>query len=622
MASSYFIFAGLIGGLFALVALFHNGRFSSGLLGFAFFGSNIGLLVSYLFMPAINPFFATTVITIVLLFWFALLMLHVSEDTFSGSPATLVGACLTVLTIIVMVATTFSMFHSDRYASLLVPNEEKRDTSMPLIDQSQARLVTPKLARKRAAELLSSSDEQGIGSRVVIGEMWGNEIDGTMWWIAPLEHSGFFRWLNFDNTPGYIMVSQFNELNAKFVQDKPIKYGIEAWYWDNVYRHLYANGHVSYSYEDAVFQIDDEGNPHWLVGMSEPQVGFAAYMPVRWALVDANTGDISIYDDPADVPEWVDRLYPQDIIANRFDDWGCFSQGFGSCWFSKQNVIQSTPGISITINPSGEIIYYSGTQFANAKAEGASSGVFITNARTAETTFYPRAGITETAAKSVMDQAYANFDGYRADTPLLLSINGMEAYFAIVLDAAGVRKGFAIVAQDNRNTIGTGNSVQAAVSDFMRSMQRSKRDLAFESGSGSSGHEFEGLVVTYLPYVQNGRTVFYVSIDTLPNKILEVSEEKISEIVATKVGDPVRVSVDNTQPGIVYVTSFDNLRVNLSEEGLQPVVDKKMEDAFERFEEDKKRADAEALLEGLSQEDLDKLLMLLRSAEDATNEAE
>lgn len=618
MFSSSYLAWGFAGALIFGLTLLFSIRNGAIVAAGCFLGFLAGWAISFAFMPAFDPWLGQSVILFLVLFGGAAL-LALSGDTSRAAGPMVLWVLLAIVAAAVSFASTFSGFHADRYAKLLVPVQESRMTGIPLIDQSQARLVTDELARKRAAEMISASDEQGIGSRVVIGEMWGNEINKTMYWIAPLEHSSFLRWFSFGTTPGYIMVSQFNEVNAKFVQDQPIKIGKQAWFSDNVYRRVYMEGLIDYEYGDAMFQVDDSGHPYWVVPLLYPQVGMGGYMPVKWALVDATTGAVQTFDDPAKIPAWVDRVYPQDIVAQRFDDWGCLGQGWIACTFTGQNVITSTPDISVTIDPDDHIVYYSGTQFANTKAEGASSGVYVANARTGRTVFYPRAGITETEAQSVMTQAWSNYEGYKAAEPILLSVNGHEAYFSIILDAAGVRKGFAIVSQDNRNIIGFGNSVQSTVTEFSRSLQRSGRDSAFEPGKRAAEASVEGLVVTFTPYVQNGKTVFYVTIDTQPNKIFEVSDEKIGEIVATKVGDPVRVTSDNYQPGVVYVTGFDNLRFDLKEEGLQPKVDKSMKDARERYEEQKDRSDAKAIIERLNPEQLNRLLEALRATQGSSS---
>jgi len=545
----------------------------------------VSWLSAWYFMTAFSPFLVST--------WFHLLLVvvvAVGLDTLGrdGPPARSIAAWGAAYTFLVILATVSSLplFHANRYASLMVPVIKERDVSVPLVDQSQARLVTDDLARKRAAELLASADEDGLGSRVVVGEVWGNKVGDTMYWIMPLEHSGFWRWMSNDTTPGFIAVSQMNEMNTRFVQNKPLRIGVEAYLDDNVYRHLFNRGFKSEIMGDAIFMVDEQWNPYWLVPLSLPQVGIGGEMPVRWSLVDAVSGEVTTYDDPADVPEWVDRLYHQDMVSERFNDWGCWSQGWWACAFSSNDVIVSTPGINVTIDAGLDIVYYSGTQFSNNKSDGATSGFYTVNARTGKIDFYRRAGITEEAAKAVMDGAFADFEGYHAADNVLLTINGEATYFSVVVDGAGSRKAYALVSQTNRNVFGKGNSIQAALTDYGRSMQRANRDAGFDPGSNGGGQSFEGRVATFMPVVQNERTSFYLTLDSLPGKIVEVSEEKIGEIVVTGIGDSVRITTDNTEPGVVFATSFDNLGFTFAEGGVQLQVDARNEQANEVRQED------------------------------------
>lgn len=473
--------------------------------------------------------------------------------------------------ICVGMVTSAPMFNAQQYGSLIVPEMKERDATVPLVDQTQARVVTDSLAVKRAAEILASATEAGLGSRVVTGDVWGNKVGDTMYWIMPLEHNGFWKWMANDSTPGYIAVSQMNEMVTKFVQDKPLKIGEKAWMDDNIYRHLFNRGFKNQIMGEAIFQVDDEWNPYWVVPMYLPQVGIGGEMPVSWSIVNATTGEVANYENEADVPAWVDRLYHQDMIAERFNDWGCWSQGAIACMFTGNNVTVATPGINVTIDSGLDIVYYSGTQFQNNKSEGATSGFFTANARTGKISFYRRAGISEEAAKGVMNGAYADFEGYRAADNVLLSLNGKEVYFSVIVDGNGSRKGFALVLQTNRNVFGKGNSIQAALTDFGRSMQRAGRDAGFSSAPAPVNKVYSGIVKTITAVVQNDRTSFYLTLDTIPGKIIEVSEEKIGEIVVTKVGDRVQFQTDNEEPGVIFATVFDNNEFLLSD---GPIVEK------------------------------------------------
>ncbi|MCV9964557.1 hypothetical protein OIU34_21955 [Pararhizobium sp. BT-229] len=568
-------------------------------------------VIAWMFMTSFSPWLASTYVQVVVVAGFSVGMRGLFGDMRGGSILAYVAGVVGL--IVVAILSSAPMFHASSYANLMVPEIKERDATVPLVDQSQARIVTDELAKKRAAEVLASATEEGLGSRVTMGEPWGNKVGNTMYWLIPLEHSGFFKWLSHGTTPGYIAVSQMNEMNTKFVQDKPIKIGVEGWFDDNIYRHLFNNGFKSQIMGEAIFQVDEDWNPYWVVPMYLPQVGIGGDMPVSWSLVNATTGEIQTFTDEAKVPAWVDRLYHQKMVSERFDDWGCWSQGWAACMFSGNEVIESTAGINVTIDASLDIVYYSGTQFQNNKSEGATSGFYTANARTGKITFYRRAGITEEAAKQVMNGAFADFEGYHAADCVLLTLNREAAYFSIIVDGSGSRKAFAIVSQTNRNVYGKGNSVQAALTDFSRSTQRAGRDAAFEPGTDVASLSFEGVVLTLTPVVQNERTSFYLTLNTLPGKIVEVSEEKIGEIVVTKVGDRVRFTTDNAEAGVMFSTAFDNLGFELVEGPVQTQVDSRNAQAVKEREEAALLEGAMGKIRALSPEELRTLREFLRS---------
>lgn len=525
--------------------------------------ATLSAFLAWAFMTSFSPYLVGTYVQ--------LLVVAIASGglrMLSGPVAGLSLACYTTATVVTvgfMIAFSAPFFHAEEYGRLMVPELKEHDAHVPLVDQTQARIVTDALAAKRAGEILASADEPGLGSRVMIGEAWGNKVGKTMYWLMPLEHSSVFKWYSNGTTPGYIAVSQMNEMTTKFVQDKPIRIGTEAWGDDNVYRHIFNRGFKTQIMGEAIFQVDEDWNPYWVVPLSEPQIGVGGEMPTGWAIVDATSGDTKLYTKEADVPAWVDRLYHSDMIAERFDDWGCWSRGWKACMFSGNDVIESAPGINVTIDANLDLVYYSGTQFENNKSVGATSGFYTANGRTGRIIFYRRAGITEAAAKAVMNGAYADFEGYRAADCVLLTLNGEAAFFSIIVDGNGSRKAFAIVSQTNRNVFGKGASIQAAVTDFGRSLQRVSRDAGLAAGDGPRGLAFEGVVLTLVPVIQNDRTSFYLTLDSLPGKVVEVSEEKIGEIVVTKVGDRVRFSTDNDEPGLVFSTGFDNLGFEFKE---------------------------------------------------------
>jgi nicotinamide riboside transporter PnuC len=76
-----------------------------------------------------------------------------------------------------------------------------------------------------------------------------SKVNNDLYWVAPLLHSGFFKWINNqEGTAGYVMVSATNERDVKLVQNIEgksikIKYQPQAYFQSNLERFLYFSGY-------------------------------------------------------------------------------------------------------------------------------------------------------------------------------------------------------------------------------------------------------------------------------------------------------------------------------------------------------------------------------------------
>ena len=146
--------------------------------------------------------------------------------------------------LIVPVITSFAGFHAKKYYDL--PGEVitgKFSDDVAAIDMSQVRRVDGRLARNVADKRLG--EDRGLGSRVEVGRMSIQTVNGKLFWVGPLNHSKFRRWLdNRSGTPGYVMVSASNENDVELVMEvneNPLnlRYNRGAYFWDKPARHLY-----------------------------------------------------------------------------------------------------------------------------------------------------------------------------------------------------------------------------------------------------------------------------------------------------------------------------------------------------------------------------------------------
>jgi len=201
--------------------------------------------------------------------------------------------------LIVPFMTSFAAFHAGKYYNLpgdVVIGEFSEDVAA--IDMSQVRRVDARLARNVADKRLG--EDRGLGSRVQVGRMSIQTVNGKLFWVGPLNHSKFRRWLdNRAGTPGYVMVSASNENDVKLVMElneKPlnIRYNKGAYFSDKPERHVYDNGYATHGQTDWTFEIDDQGRPHYVITDYKKRVGFKGADALGVIVLDVQTGGVEI----------------------------------------------------------------------------------------------------------------------------------------------------------------------------------------------------------------------------------------------------------------------------------------------------------------------------------------
>ena len=177
--------------------------------------------------------------------------------------------------------TSLPMFRSQSYREMIgkVHNGQELSKHIAPISLDKIRAVDESLAMLLGEKILGS--QPALGSQVEIGDFTIQKVDDVVYWVAPLLHTGFFKWWrNSEGTPGYVMVSATNERDVRLVQDiggKPvkIKYQPEAFFGSQIQRHVYFNGYETVGLGDFEFEVDDNGKPFWVVSLYKKKVGFA-----------------------------------------------------------------------------------------------------------------------------------------------------------------------------------------------------------------------------------------------------------------------------------------------------------------------------------------------------------
>jgi hypothetical protein len=526
----------------------------------------VTLFFFYVTLPVISYGFSG--ITVLFIIIAALLFFTFSKFTISSDgksykpvhvfwkiPALLIGIAI-IYSFILPFFTSHPIFRNKDYRNLIgkVENGDKLTNHIAPISMNEIRVVDESLAYLLGEKILGS--QPALGSQAHLGEFFIQKVNGKLYWIAPLEHSGFFKWLNNKKgTTGYVMVSATNERDVKLVQEvngKPIflKYQQEAYFQSNLHRYLYFNGYNTVGLTDFSFEIDDEGMPFWVVTKYKKQVGFSGNDATGIVVVNAQNGEIKEYNIK-NTPAWVDRIQPISFIKDQLNDWGEYVKGYWN--FSNENKLQITEDLTLVYGKDNKSYWYTG--ITSVGKDESAVGFVLVDTRTKQTTFYKQSGATEFAAQSSA-QGKVQEKGFVASLPIPYNINNIPTYVMTLKDNGGLVKMYAMVSISDYTIVGTGNTMREALTAYKTAFNSSGNKINLDSKSAKK--VVESTIIRIQNDVKNGNSFYYFTVKDYPN-IFVGSSQISNQLPITAIGDLVKISFDIDTEEIVDVSTFENI---------------------------------------------------------------
>lgn len=460
--------------------------------------------------------------------------------------------------IIVPILTSLPMFRSEDYQKLIGKVEDGQNLKNHIapISLDKIRVVDEELAMLLGEKIIGS--QPSLGSQTEIGEFTIQKVNDELYWVAPLLHTGFFKWYNNSGgTPGYVMVSATNERDVKLIQDvkgKPvkIKYQPGAFFGSRIDRHVYFNGYATVGLEDFNFEIDDNGHPYWIVTKYKKRIGFAGNDATGVLVVDAETGAIQEYDI-ANTPLWVDRIQPISFIEEQLNDWGEYVHGYWN--WANENKLMTTEGLTLVYGENHKSYWYTG--LSSVGKEESAVGFVLVDTRTKEATYYRQSGATEYAAQSSAEGKVQE-KGYHASLPIPYLINNIPTYVMTLKDDGGLVKMFAMVSINDYTIVGVGNTMRETLMAYKNVYNMA--DNGIDPASVSTKKSFKSIVTRIENDVKNGNSFYYFTIKDYPN-IFVGSSQLSNELPVTMVGDSINIAFDVDLEEVIDVSSFDNLNI-------------------------------------------------------------
>ena len=527
----------------------------------------VTLLIIYIALPVVAWGFWELPLIIMLMvasYWVANMKIQTRQNNgqfeiasmkISKAPLWILIGLLFYVTVIPLV-TTWSLFRWKDYRELIGTVEEGTDLShhMAPISMEKIRVVDQSLANILGDKVLGA--QPALGSQVNLGTFNIQKVKDELYWVAPLLHSGFWKWnRNKAGTNGYVMVNATNERDVKLVQqvggkEVRIRYQPEAFFGDNLKRHLWFDGYFSSGLADYSFEIDDEGKPYWVVTRYKKTIGFGGEEAVGVVVVDTETGASQSYPI-ANAPAWIDRIQPDNFVEQQLNDWGNFVKGFWN--FSNKNKLQITEGVTLVYGEDNKAYWYTG--LTSVGSDEATVGFVLVDTRTKKAIWYKQSGATEYAAQnSAMGKVQEK--RYTASLPIPYNINNIPTYVMTLKDNGGLVKMFAMVAIEDYTIVGVGNTMVETLMAYKNSYNMAGNKI---NPKGVTQKILLKAVVERIQSdIKNGNSFYYFTIGNKKN-IFIGSSQISNQLPVTQPGDSIEISFDDDTQGLIDISSFSNI---------------------------------------------------------------
>lgn len=428
----------------------------------------------------------------------------------------------------------------DKKADFYNDNKTISYQSIPVVDRDSA----IKLGDRKMGEMVD------YVSQFEVDESYEQiNFNDNPYRVTPLEYSDLIKWFTnrSEGLPAYIRVNMVSQESEVVKLKEGMKYSKSEHFGRKIERHLRAN-YPTLMFDTLAFEIDDAGIPYWIAPVYEYKIGlFGGKDIIGAVLVNAINGDHEYYDIKK-VPEWVDRVYPADLVLSQLENYGKFTNGYFNTLLSQKGVLQPTDGYNyVAIND--DVYLYTG--LTSVSKDASNVGFAMINLRTKESKYYNISGAEEYSAMSSAEGQVQNLK-YKATFPILINAGGQPTYFLSLKDDANLVKKYAFVSVENYQIVATGDSVAQAEQAYYALLEANGKKA--EAGDFKT-NKLTGAISTISEAVVKGNSTYYFKIEG--NETVFIGDISLSDrFPLAKAGDIVTIEFVNSKDDSVVITSI------------------------------------------------------------------
>ncbi len=179
-----------------------------------------------------------------------------------------------------------------------------------------------------------------LGAYYRVGTYTVAAVGGRLVWLAPLDFQRPLQWLARRTSPGVVVVSAENpDAPAELHERAPLRYIPSAQLNENVQRHVYFR-YGTEALLETTLQLDAAGDPRYICTLGRPTIGWSGERVTAVVIVDPATGSMERIPRErfADLPAWVSRVYPPELVLAYNDGFGRYVHGWWNAQLTRRDV--------------------------------------------------------------------------------------------------------------------------------------------------------------------------------------------------------------------------------------------------------------------------------------------
>ncbi len=443
------------------------------------------------------------------------------------------------------------VFRSRSYAKLLTVENtdfpgiisEVDFTDIPTVDRDTAQ----RLGSKKMGEIAELVSQFEVDPEYIQINYQGRPVR-----VTPLRYGDIIKWLNNrkEGLPRLIQVDMIDSSVTLQSVNGGMKYSFSEPLFRNINRHLRLRYPFAI-FDTPVMEIDEEGTPFWVAPIIKPQVGWFGGKDVTEIVVcNAITGETTKYKT-GEIPTWIDRVYPANLILNQINYYGQYQDGFINSWIGQKGVLRAT-ALYNYLALEDDVYLYTGITSVSTE-DNSNLGFVLVNMRTKETHYYAMASADESSAMRSAEGAVQE-KGYNATVPILLNIGGRPSYCMALKDQGSLVKMYALVDAQNYQTTGVGASIKEAIQNYEIS-QNSRLRNEPETESQKEESTLTAKIADIHSVSIEGNTYYYFMIEQSENS----SEDNLWNAY---IGKQVFSAPITLSPQLAFLEAGDELTFN------------------------------------------------------------